>query len=97
MKYLIQKNYDSIVKRGLITPDTNAFEFIDKIKEETSELEVELNKLKASPMARKEHFDRINEELADVILTALNMAKHFDVDIEKEMVKKIEINSKRTN
>jgi len=31
----------------------------------------------------------LSEELADVILTALNFAKHYDIDIEKELNNKI--------
>jgi len=95
MKKLINDNYDSIVKRGLITPQTNAFDFVEKIKEETEELERELIILKNVPMARQENFDKINEELSDVILTCLNMAKHFNIDIETELKKKIEINFNR--
>ena len=37
----------------------------------------------------------MKEELADIVLTCLNTAKHFGFDIELELNKKIEINKKR--
>ena len=39
MKKIIQDNYDSIVKRGLITTSTTRNEFLDKLFEEVAELE----------------------------------------------------------
>ncbi len=36
-----------------------------------------------------------NEELSDVILVCLNIAEHYQIDIEKELISKIEINEKR--
>ena len=97
MKVLIKRNYDSIVKRGLISPDTSVFKFIDKIYEEIGELEEAVNEMSETNNIKQIHFDNINEELADVILTCLNMAKHFDIDIEAELKKKIEVNFKRCN
>lgn len=79
MKYIIEENYKSIVKRGLITDDTTPQQFIDKIYEEVLEFEEKLDP----------------EELADIILVCLNIAKHFDIDIENELLKKIEINKNR--
>jgi hypothetical protein len=38
MNQLIEENYQSIVKRGLITPSTTVSDFIDKIHEEVQEL-----------------------------------------------------------
>ena len=76
MKQLIEDNYDSIVKRKLITPDTTNFDFISKLFEEVKEVE--------NSTTMKE----LSFELADVILTALNFAKHFDIDIEYYLNKK---------
>jgi len=85
MNDLIKRNYNSIVKRGLINEDTTIAEFITKLKEEVQEwIEAEVQGL---PNA--------NEELADIILVCLNFAKHFNIDIEKELNNKIEINEKR--
>jgi len=35
------------------------------------------------------------EELADIILVCLNIAKHYNIDIEKELKNKIQVNFKR--
>ena len=37
MKQIIQDNYKSIVKRGLITPETSSTDFIMKLEEEVQE------------------------------------------------------------
>jgi len=79
MKKIIESNYKSIVKRGLINDTTSYQDFIDKLDEEVAEF--------------KE--DYRPEELADIILVCLNIAKHYNIDIEKELLKKIEINKNR--
>jgi len=90
MKKLINDNYDSIVKRGLITPQTTKDEFVDKLFEEVA-------------VANEIHFteypqyDNFNEELADIILVCFNIAKHYDIDIETELKNKIAKNYKRAN
>lgn len=83
MRELIKRNYKSIVQRGLINHSTTLEDFVDKLKEEVNEFE---------------HHDspkNFNEELADVILVCLNMAEHYNIDIEKELLNKIKINEKR--
>lgn len=83
---LINDNYDSIVKRGLITPNTTKQDFIDKICEEVNEFWSEVIERNDSG---------IKEELADIILTCLNFAKHYNIDIETELKKKIKVNFNR--
>ena len=87
MKELISDNYQSIVDRGFITPTTTLFEFLDKLDEEVKEL-------KKESLISKE-WNNLPEELADVIMVCLNMAKHYDIDIEKEIKNKIKINKNR--
>ena len=87
MQQLIGENYQSIVDRGFITPTTTLFEFLDKLDEEVEELNKEA-------LISKE-WSNLPEELADVILVCLNMAKHFDIDIEQELKNKIRINEYR--
>ena len=87
MQELIADNYQSIVDRGFITPTTTLFEFLDKLDEEVEELNKEA-------LISKE-WSNLPEELADVILVCLNMAKHFDIDIEQELKNKIRINEYR--
>lgn len=85
MNQLIEENYASIVRRGLITHKTTADDFIDKIKEELEEL-IEAHNFNMKNEA---------EELADVILVCLNYAKHFNIDIEKKLKQKIQTNKNR--
>jgi len=83
MRYLIKRNYKSIVKRGLINDKTRFKHFISKLYEEVNELH------------HNKSAQNLREELADVILVALNMAEHYKIDIEKELINKIKINEKR--
>lgn len=85
MKKLIEDNYDSIVARGLITPATTNGDFFKKLFEEVNELH--------EVFIIHEMIDA--EELADVILVCLNIAKHYNIDIEKEMRGKIAVNFNR--
>ena len=77
MKNLIERNYQSIVDRGLITPTTSIREFWMKLEEEVQEF------IEAESVKNR------NEELADIILVCFNIAKHYNIDIEKELVNKI--------
>tara|TARA_R110002020_G_scaffold109607_2_gene253565 strand:- start:803 stop:1066 length:264 start_codon:yes stop_codon:yes gene_type:complete len=86
MKDLIEANYKVTVDRGLIKPSTTYNEFLDKIFEEVDELCLSYD---------YNDFENTKEELADVIMVCLNMAKHFNIDIIKEIKNKIEINRKR--
>jgi len=83
MKEIIRTNYDSTVKRGLITPSTTLFQFIDKLYEEVSEFEESLE---------FRDMDNFKEELADIVLVCLNIAEHYKIDIESELKNKIKIN-----
>lgn len=85
MKSIINENYKSIVDRGLITSKTTKRDFILKLEEEVQEY---------TDAALHGHGSE-KEELADVILVCLNIAKHYNIDIEKELITKIEINKKR--
>lgn len=89
MQDLIKRNYASIVKRGYITPQTTHEDFIDKLDEECDEV------FKEFMLVITDKKNNLGEELADVILTCLNYAHHFSIDIEKELHKKIEKNENR--
>jgi len=83
MRKIIERNYKSIVKRGLINHSTTLNDFIDKLKEEVTEFE--------------HHYsdENFKEELSDIILVCLNIAEHYKINIESEIVKKIIINESR--
>ena len=87
MKDLINKNYEVTVKRGLITPDTGIVEFMNKLDEEVAEFIDSID----NPTTE----DATGYELADVILVCLNIAKHYDMDIERYLNEKVLINSER--
>ena len=91
MKKIIEDNYQSIVDRGFIAPYTNLNNFLNKIKEEVAELEIGV----LVDHEREVISDYTKEEIADVIMVCLNMAKHFDIDIEQEIKNKIKVNQQR--
>jgi predicted house-cleaning noncanonical NTP pyrophosphatase (MazG superfamily) len=79
MKKIIEENYKVTVKRGLITEKTQIVDFLNKIDEEVKEFRDSLE----------------FHELADIILVCLNIAKHYNVDIEKQLINNINKNKKR--
>ena len=87
MKHLIESNYKSILKRGLINESTSSLDFIMKLEEEVQEF----------IDAEKFGLENEREELADIILVCLNYARHYDIDIENELKNKIIINNKRND
>jgi len=86
MKDLIERNYKSIVKRGLINNNTTETEFVMKLQEEVQEF------IEALYYGTTQES---SEELADVILVCLNFAKHYDINIESELINKIKTNETR--
>lgn len=86
---IIKLNYQAVVKRGLITPETTFDEFIEKIKEETEEL-------RESWFYKPYNFGSFDElELADIILVCLAIAEHYNIDIIKRLEEKTIINQIR--
>ena len=86
MKKIIKENYESTILRGCIDKNTTELSFLMKVKEEVSELE---------SAYYSGDMENMREEMADVILTVLNFARHYDIDIETEMKLKIEKNYSR--
>lgn len=77
MKAIIETNYAATVARGKITNNTTDTEFILALEEEVQEL------IDSMTSGGVEH------ELADVILVCLNMARHFGIDIEGQLIDNI--------
>ena len=88
MNYLIKKNYESIVARGLISPSTSISDFVMKLEEEVQEFIDAID---------KGEITGIKEELSDVILVCLNFAHHYGWDIESELFKKVAKNELRAS
>lgn len=80
------RNYQATVKRGLITPKTTESEFTAKLFEEVRELS----------NSRKFFVGFDPHELADIIIVCLNIAKHYDINIELALIEKTVINENRT-
>jgi len=87
MKDLIERNYLSTVKRGLITPDTGIVEFLDKLEEEVGEFIETID----NPTTE----EATAFELADIILVCFNIAHHYGIPIEQYLKTKININFQR--
>jgi len=85
MKNIIESNYKSILKRGLIDISTTKSDFVLKLEEEVQEF------IDAFIYGSGD----TNEELSDIILVCLNVARHYEIDIEKELKNKIKTNEKR--
>ncbi len=70
MKEVFKRHYKTIVNRGLITPETQATDFIKKLIEEVNELQDACNREDAI------------QEAIDCICVLTNMLIHHEVDIE---------------
>lgn len=102
MKDLFKRHYKSIVKRGLITPKTKIIDFLNKIREEFGELEFEIIHSDANNLECNNLYDitfdgNVVQESIDLVMTVVNMLQHFNVDIESELLKNVELQEKRVN
>jgi phosphoribosyl-ATP pyrophosphohydrolase len=89
MKRLFEQHYEAIVKRGLITDKTTAYDFLDKIHEEYTEFVIELEEsINFKP-------NNYKQEAIDLICSTMNMLIHFGVDIEQELIKNIKKQKER--
>ena len=85
MKKLFKRHYQAIVKRGLITDETDIGDFIDKMYEELQEIDE----------ARR--CEDIVNEIIDLMCVCTNTLIKQRVDIEKELLKNVLIQEKRAN
>lgn len=92
IQQLIDRNYAAQLKRGQITPETDFYRFVEKIYEEVRELDDELY----DPMEVLEpNMENVGKELSDIILVCFSAAKHFGIDWQQVMTKKVEYNETR--
>lgn len=85
IEQIIERNYKATVKRGLISESTGFKDFINKLKEEVSELEAE-------------HFtDNMAVEMADIALVIFAMSEHYNINLIAEMERKTLYNEKRND
>ena len=86
LQEIIDLNYNATVKRGQIKVDTKARSFVYKLRDELIELDDSI----------EDNFNEFDtKELADCALVCFAMAKHFGIDLIKEMEEKAIYNSKR--
>lgn len=83
IEQIIERNYKATVNRGLISESTGFKDFINKLKEEVTELEAEM------------WTENMPYEMADIALVIHAMAEHYDIDLIDFMAKKTAINEKR--
>jgi len=86
-KEITQRNYIATVRRGQITSETTAKQFIKKLQEELQELIDSLSDDVTAPFDIK--------ELADIGLVCDTMANHFGYDLKEEKELKMLFNEKR--
>ena len=87
MKKLIKQNYDGRIKDGSITVDTDIYDLLNEMDENIVTMCKELEENGIN--------EKMDGNLADVILTMLNFAYHNGIDIEQVMKDKIKKNFKR--
>lgn len=102
MKNLFKRHYNAIVNRGLITPETKIIDFLNKIREEFNELDFEIihsdiNNLDVNNLYHLCYDENVVNESIDLIMTIINMLQYFNVDIEEELLKNVELQEKRAN
>jgi phosphoribosyl-ATP pyrophosphohydrolase len=91
MNELIKRSYDSIVNRGLITPETSTKDFMDKLKEEYNEVQVEWKR----GIFKGKQNEPFYHELMDLVNVAFLLMKNHGIDCEKLFIEIIEKNEKR--
>ena len=87
-KQLINRSYQAIVNRGLITKTTQKAQFIIKLKEELQEV------VDAYILEDKTE-DDYAEELTDLATVCIMQLTHLGYDFEEEFKKCVEKNERR--
>ena len=92
MKDLLLKHYELIKKRGLITPETTADQFLLKMEEEWLEvLSAYADDLTAGCSPSSDYI----HECTDLVMTIMNMFQHYGIDFKDELIKNIAIQKNR--
>ena len=86
LESVLQRNYDAVVSRGLISKNTLTYEFLEKLLEEVDEVKIEL------VMDNKEN---LASELTDVLCVCSNWLIHKGFNPIELLIKNAEKNEKR--
>lgn len=82
---IIERNYAATCRRGLISENTTFKDFIEKLREEVTEL------------SNEKFTDNMTVEMADVALVIFAMAEHYNINLIAEMERKTLYNEKRSD
>lgn len=96
---LIDQNYQAVCDRGLINDETDFYDFMEKLEEESKETAAAWNSLNYVPQVKTYDFtdDRKHfaSEIIDCISVLLNMAKHYNIDVIEGLKANITKNQER--
>lgn len=83
LKEIMDQNYEAVKNRGLIDDETTPPDFITKLQEEIGEFIKAKNEAEAAA------------ELADIVGVCLNIASHYEIDLEAALEAMVKRNQKR--
>lgn len=84
LQEIMNSNYEAVKDRGLIDDETTLPDFITKLQEEIGEFIKAKDEQEAAA------------ELADIVGVCLNIASHYEIDLQKALEEMVERNEKRT-
>lgn len=73
LQEIMQSNYEAVKNRGLIDDETTLPDFITKLQEEIGEF------------IKAKDDEQAAAELADVVGVCLNIASHYEIDLQKAL------------
>lgn len=83
---LVERSYQTVIRRGKIDKNTTDFDFLEKVKEEVKEAEIEYLCYDEKNM---------EVEICDVILSCFSWLRHRKANIWKLLNEKTDFNEKR--
>jgi len=83
LSHIMNRSYDSATGVGSIKSTTTKDQFIDNLYDGVFDVGIATG---------KDDHKAMSEEIADLILDALNFAKHFEIDIESKINERIKTN-----
>jgi len=88
LKQIIEENYQAVVARGSIYPETRLTDFFEKADEEKKEMV-------DAYYESGEYSQEFERELIDCICVYMNLARHLDIDIEQGLIDNYKRNYER--
>lgn len=88
IKEFAEKAHKNAMEKGFWNKDRNFLEALMLIVSEAGE---------CCDAYRKTDWETVKEELADIMIRTVDLAHGFDIDIESEIMKKMEYNKTRSH